>query len=252
MGASLSGKVAVVTGGGRGLGRAFALALGAEGARVVVASRNVADLDGVVEEAAAGGFEAWARPTDVTQESSVDGLLAESVDRFGRVDVMVNNSGVILTRPLADLTLDEWNSIVDTNLRGVFLGCRAAGRHFIERGGGGKVINIASNYALKGYPWHAAYSASKAGVVGLTRSLAVEWARYGIQVNAVAPGYTVTDMSAAAMADQEFNDKILRTIPARRMGRPEEMAPWVVALAGPASDFMTGETVTIDGGQTVF
>lgn len=249
---SLSGKVAVVTGGGRGLGKAFALALGAEGARVVVASRNVADLDAVVGEARARGYEAWARPTDVTEESSVDGLLAESVDHFGQVDVMVNNSGIIVTRPLVELTIDEWDSIVNTNLRGVFLGCRAAGRHFIERGCGGKVINIASNYALKGYPWHAAYSASKAGVVGLTRSLAVEWARYDIQVNAVAPGYTVTDMSAAAIADHEFNDRILRTIPARRMGRPEEMAPWVVALAGPSSDFMTGETITIDGGQTVF
>lgn len=252
MGESLKDKVVVVTGGGRGLGRAFALALGAEGARVVVASRNAADLDGVVADAEKIGIEAWARPTDVTDEASVDGLVDEAVDRFGRVDVMVNNSGVILTRPLVDLTVEEWDLIVDTNLRGVFLGCRAAGRHFIARGGGGKVVNIASNYALKGYPWHAAYSASKAGVVGLTRSLAVEWARHGVQVNALAPGYTVTDMSASAMADEQLNDKILRTIPARRMGHPDEMAPWVVALAGPASDFMTGEVVTVDGGQTVF
>ncbi|WP_229052527.1 SDR family NAD(P)-dependent oxidoreductase [Aeromicrobium sp. Leaf350] len=249
---SLQGKVAVVTGGGRGLGKAFALALGAEGARVAVASRKRADLDAVVDEARSLGIEAWARPTDVTDEASVDGLITESVDHFGQVDIMVNNSGVILTRPLVDLTLEEWDSIVDTNLRGVFLGCRAAGRHFIARGGGGKVINIASNYALKGYPWHAAYSASKAGVVGFTRSLAVEWARHDIQVNALAPGYTETDMSAAAMANEEFNDRILRTIPARRMGRPDEMAPWVVLLAGPASNFMTGEVVTVDGGQTVF
>ncbi|MBY4108320.1 3-oxoacyl-ACP reductase FabG [Rhodococcus fascians] len=249
---SLKDKVAVVTGGGRGLGRAIALSLGAEGAAVVVASRNHQDLDRVVAEAKESGIAAWARATDVTDEESVDGLIDDAVEHFGDVDVMVNNSGVLVTRPLVDVTMDEWHTQVDTNLRGVFLGCRAVGRHFVRRGLGGKVINVASNYALKGYPNHAVYSASKAGVVGFSRALAIEWARHGVQVNVLAPGYLVTDMSSSAMANEEFNNRILKTIPARRMGLPEEIAGWAVALAGPASDFMTGETITVDGGQTFF
>jgi 2-deoxy-D-gluconate 3-dehydrogenase len=248
----LEGKVAIVTGGGRGLGRAFALALGSEGAKVVVASRRQADLDEVVAAAADLGIDAWARVTDVTDEASVDGLVADAVQRFGAVDVLVNNSGILATRALVDQTIEEWDSIVDTNLRGVFLGCRAFGRHLIAEGRGGKVINVSSNYALKGYLRHAAYSASKAGIIGFTRSLAIEWARHGIQVNAVAPGYFATDMSARTMADEEFHEKILKTIPARRMGQGQELDAWIVALAGPASDFMTGEVITIDGGQTIY
>lgn len=252
MAESLKGKVAIVTGGGRGLGQAITFALGAEGASVVVASRNRADLDRVVAEAKTRGIEVWARTTDVTDEASVDGLFEDSLAHFGDVDVLVNNSGVLITRPFVDVTIDEWNTQLDTNLRGVFLGCRAAGRHFVRKGTGGKIVNVASNYALKGYPNHAAYSASKAGVIGMSRALGIEWARYGIQVNVVAPGYLVTDMSASAMANEEFNSKILKTIPARRMGMPDEIAAWVVSLAGPPSDFMTGETITIDGGQTFF
>jgi NAD(P)-dependent dehydrogenase (short-subunit alcohol dehydrogenase family) len=251
MNKTLDGKVAVVTGGGRGLGRAFAHALGAEGAKVVVASRNAQDLEKVVAEAADAGFEAFARPTDVTSEESVDGLISDAVEHFGRVDILVNNSGIVATKPLVDMSVDDWDGLIDTNLRGTFLATRAAGRQIIAQGSGGKVINIASNFGLKGIPNHVGYSASKAGVIGFTRSAGVEWARHNIQVNAIAPGYFVTDMNAEVREDDELERKILRTIPARRMAAASELSTWIVALAGPASDFMTGEVIVIDGGQTV-
>ncbi len=251
MSRTLEGKVAIVTGGGRGLGRAFAHALGAEGAKVVVASRNAADLEKVVAQAEEAGYEAFARPTDVTSEESVDGLVRDAVAHFGAVDVLVNNSGIVTTRPLVDMSLEEWDGIIDTNLRGTFLATRAAGRQMIAQGRGGKVVNIASNFGLKGIPNHVGYSASKAGVVGFTRSAAVEWARHGIQVNAIAPGYFKTDMNVEVRGDEELEQKILRTIPARRMADASELSTWIVALAGPASDFMTGEVIVIDGGQTV-
>jgi len=251
MSRSLDGKVAIVTGGGRGLGRAFAHALGAEGASVVVASRNSADLEKVVAEAAEAGYEAFARPTDVTSEESVNGLVGDAVERFGGVDVLVNNSGIVTTRPLVEMTVEEWDAIMDTNLRGIFLATRAVGRQLIAQGRGGKVVNVASNFGLKGIPNHVGYSASKAGVVGFTRSAAMEWARHGIQVNAIAPGYFVTDMNAEVREDEELERRILRTIPARRMGAASELSTWIVALAGPPSDFMTGEVIVVDGGQTV-
>ena len=247
----LKGKVAIVTGGGRGLGRGFAHALGAAGAAVVVASRRRDDLDRVVSEAAEAGYVAFARPTDVTAEESVDGLVAETVARYGAVDILINNSGVVVSKPLTDTSLADWDQVVDTNLRGTFLVTRAVGRSLIARGQGGKVVNIASNFGLKGIPQHAVYSASKAGVIGFTRSIAVEWARYDIQVNALAPGYFVTDMNAEMRADPALTEKILRTIPARRLAAVDELSTWIVALAGPASDFMTGEVIAIDGGQSV-
>lgn len=251
MSKTLDGKVAVVTGGGRGLGRAFAHALGAEGAKVVVASRSAASLEKVVAEAGEAGFEAFARPTDVTSEESVEGLISDTVERFGGIDILVNNSGIVMTRRLVEMSLEDWNALIDTNLRGTFLATRAAGRRMIDQGRGGKIINIASNFGLKGIPNHVGYSASKAGVVGFTRSAAIEWARHNIQVNALAPGYFVTDMNAEVRSDKDLEQRILRTIPARRMAAPDELSTWVVALAGPASDFMTGEVIVIDGGQTV-
>ncbi|PBI91946.1 3-oxoacyl-[acyl-carrier-protein] reductase FabG [Rhodococcus erythropolis] len=247
----LTGKVAVVTGGGRGLGRAFAHALGAEGAQVVVASRNQTDLDRVVAEAAEADYKAVAIQTDVTSEESVNNLVQQSVDHFGSVDILVNNSGVVLTKPLVDMTVDEWDRLVDTNLRGTFLAAQAAARQMIAQARGGKIINIASNFGLKGIPNHTGYSASKAGVIGFTRSAAVELSRHNIQVNAIAPGYFVTDMNTEVRANHDLQERILKTIPARRMGEADELSSWIVSLAGTASDFMTGEVIVIDGGQTV-
>lgn len=246
----LSGRAAIVTGAGRGLGRAIAEALAAAGAAVTVASRTASELTAFVAEQQALGRSALACPLDVNDEIAVEDAVRSTVDAFGRVDIVVNNSGVVSSTPLLDQASDDWDRVLDTNLRGVYLMSRAAGRHLVGQGSG-KVINIASHFALYGVPNHAAYSASKAAVIGFTRSLAMEWARYGVQVNAVAPGYFETPLNAEWRADEATTERVLKTIPARRMGRPEEITPWILLLAGPASDFMTGETIVLDGGQSV-
>jgi NAD(P)-dependent dehydrogenase (short-subunit alcohol dehydrogenase family) len=246
---SLEGKVAIVTGAGRGLGRAIAQALSQAGVRVAVASRTAAELDSFVADAERSGQRALAVPTDVTDRHAVDALVRHTLETFGRIDVLVNNSGVIASTPLLEQEPEEWNRIINTNLGGVYMMTRAVGRHLVAQQSG-KVINIASNFGLMGVANHVAYSASKAGIIALTRSLAVEWARHHVQVNALAPGYFATDLNAELRADQALTDRVLRAIPARRMGEVGEITPWVLLLAGSASDFMTGETIVLDGGQS--
>jgi NAD(P)-dependent dehydrogenase (short-subunit alcohol dehydrogenase family) len=246
---SLQGKVAVVTGAGRGLGRAMALALAGAGAHVVLAARSEDQLRAVAAEVEALGSKALAVPTDITDAEAVGELARHTVETFGHVDILVNNSGILASTPLLEQSTDEWDAVYATNVRGTFLTTRAIGRHLVEQGHG-KVINIASNFAYKGVPLHAAYCSSKAAVVAFTKSVALEWARHNVQVNALAPGYFATDLNADVRADQATYDRIVKAVPARRMGEAEELAPWLLLLAGPASDFMTGETVVIDGGQT--
>ncbi|WP_445283794.1 SDR family NAD(P)-dependent oxidoreductase [Streptomyces sp. DSM 118148] len=246
----LHGKVAIVTGAGRGLGRSMAQALVEAGAAVTVAARTTTELDSFVDEAKAAGGQALACQTDITDEASVESMVEATVETFGRIDILVNNSGIVATTPLLDQPADEWDRVLATNLRGTYLATRAAGRHLVAQGAG-KVINIASNFALQGVANHAAYSASKAGVIGFTRSMAIEWAKAGVQVNAIAPGYFATPLNAELREDAETLAKVVHAIPARRMGEPEELKPWLLLLAGSASDFMTGEVIVIDGGQSV-
>jgi NAD(P)-dependent dehydrogenase (short-subunit alcohol dehydrogenase family) len=246
----LTGKVAIVTGAGRGLGREIAAELSETGADVVVASRTRADLDSFVDEVEAAGRQALAVPTDVTEEADVDAMVAAAMERFGRIDIVVNNSGIVDSVPLLEQEPEAWDRVVSTNLRGTYLVTRAAGRHLVRQGSG-KVINIASNFALMGIANHAAYSASKAAVIAFTRAMAIEWARHSIQVNAIAPGYFETDLNADMRADDDMTSRVLRAIPIRRMGSPTELRPWISLLAGSASDFMTGEVIVIDGGQSV-
>jgi NAD(P)-dependent dehydrogenase (short-subunit alcohol dehydrogenase family) len=246
----LTGRVAIVTGAGRGLGRAMAEALVEAGAAVTVAARSKDELNSLVAEVESRGGRALACPTDITDEDAVEAMVAATVETFGRVDVLVNNSGIIATSPLLEQSAAEWDGIIATNLRGTFLATRAVGRHFVEQGSG-KVVNIASNFALQGVANHAAYGASKAAVIAFTRSMAVEWARHGVQVNAIAPGYFATAMNEELRSDPDVYAKVVRSIPVRRMGAPAELQPWLVLLSGPASDFMTGEVIVIDGGQSV-
>jgi 2-deoxy-D-gluconate 3-dehydrogenase len=246
----LTGKVAIVTGAGRGLGRAMALALADAGAAVTAASRTRGDLDAVVGEVNSAGGRGLACPTDVTDEASVEAMVRSTLEEFGRVDIVVNNSGILATRALVDQAAEEWDQIIATNLRGTFLVTRAVGRHMIARGTG-KVVNIASNFALQGVANHAAYSSSKAAIIAFTRAMAIEWAVHNIQVNAIAPGYFATDLNAGMRADDALAAKVVRAIPAGRMGDAAELAGWLVLLCGPASDFVTGEVIVIDGGQSV-
>lgn len=248
-GESLLGKTAIITGAGRGLGRAMAVALAEAGADVALAARSKDQLEAVTAEIEQRGRRALAVPTDVTDATAVQNLVDTTVARLGRLDILVNNSGVIDSTPLLEQDPAEWDRVMDTNIRGTYLATRAAGAHLVAQGSG-KIVNIASNFAFKGVANHAAYCASKAAVVSFTRAMAVEWARHGVQVNALAPGYFATDLNAELRADPDALATVLRAVPARRMGEAHELAAWLLLLAGPASDFMTGETVVVDGGQT--
>jgi NAD(P)-dependent dehydrogenase (short-subunit alcohol dehydrogenase family) len=245
----LAGRVAVVTGASRGLGRAMALALAGAGADVAVAARAKADLEETAHQVEALGGRALARVTDVTSYASVESLMAQTVGALGRLDVVVNNAGIARVAPLAEASLEDWRTILDVNLSGVFHGCRAAAPYLIPQRAG-KVINLASVLAAAGLPGYTMYAATKGGIISLTRALAVEWARHNIQVNAIAPGWFVTEMNEAAFSDPRIHERLTRDIPARRTGRLEEIGPLAVYLASPGSDFMTGQTVFLDGGHT--
>jgi 2-deoxy-D-gluconate 3-dehydrogenase len=248
---SLAGKVAVVTGASRGLGRAMALALAEAGADVALAARSKPDLEETAHRVEAAGRRALVVPTDVTSYPAVEALMRAAVRTLGRLDVVVNNSGVARVKPLVEWTPEEWRALLDVNLGGVFSGCRAAAPHLIAQRSG-KVINVSSMLAAVGLPGYTIYSATKNAIVAFTRTLGVEWARHNIQVNAIAPGWFETDMSAPAFdtGDDKLADRLLRDIPARRRGRPEEIGPLAVYLASAASDFMTGQTLYLDGGHT--
>ncbi len=245
----LAGRVALVTGASRGLGRAMAVALAAAGADVALAARSKPDLEETGRLVQGSGRRALAVATDVTRYEEVEALVARTVTELGGIDIVVNNCGVALVKPLVEWAPDEWRSLVDTNLLGAIAVCRAAGPHLIARRAG-KVINVASMLAGVGLAGYTVYSATKGAIVAFTRTLGVEWARHNIQVNAIAPGWFDTDMSAPAWADPQVGQRLVRDIPARRIGRPEEVGPLAVYLASAASDFMTGQTIFLDGGHT--
>jgi 2-deoxy-D-gluconate 3-dehydrogenase len=245
----LDGRVAVVTGASRGLGRAMAVALAEAGADLALLARSKGDLEESAAVVATLGRAARVVPVDITAPAAVERAVADVLEAFGRIDVLVNNSGIAIVKPLVETPPEEWRAVVDTNLTGIFTLCRAVGPSMIARKSG-KVINIASVLGVQGLSGYTAYSASKGGVIMLTRALAVEWARFNIQVNAIAPGWFVTPMNAPAFADEKIRERLLRDVPARRVGKPEELGPLVVYLASAASDFMTGEVIFVDGGQT--
>jgi len=245
----LDGRVALVTGASRGLGRAMALALAEAGADVVLVARSRNELLDTASAVTGLGRRALALTADVAVEEEISGAVARAVDTYGAVDILVNNSGVATVKPLVDMPPAEWRRILDTNLTGAFNCCRAVGPGMIARRRG-KVVNIASVLGMRGLAGYSAYSASKGGLLALTRGLAVEWARHNIQVNAIAPGWFVTSMNEHAFAEPAVRERLLRDVPARRTGRPEELGSLVVYLASTASDYVSGEVVVVDGGFT--
>jgi 2-deoxy-D-gluconate 3-dehydrogenase len=227
----------------------MAVALAEAGADVALAGRSRADLEETASGVASAGRRAIVVPTDVTRYDEVEALVERARAELGGLDVLVNNSGVARVKPLVEWAPSEWHDLLDVNLVGVLNGCRAAGPHLIAQGAG-KVINVSSMLAAVGLPGYAVYAATKGAIVAFTRTLGVEWARHNVQVNAIAPGWFSTDMSAPAFGDARTADRLLRDIPARRTGRPEEIGPLAVYLASGASDFMTGQTLFLDGGHT--
>ena len=249
----LTGKVAMVTGAGRGLGRALAVALAEAGADIDIAVIDPTTADDAAERLRAVGRRAIAVEADVTSRDSMQRAADEAVAQLGQVDVLVNNAGISGWDGAEDVKPDDWQKVIDVNLTGVFFGCQAVGRHMIERGEGGSIINIASMSAqIVNVPQkQAAYNASKAAVVHLTRTLALEWVGHGIRVNAISPGILATDMTNQYFEDPAIGPEWLRRIPMGRPGRPEELGPLAVYLASDASSYMTGSDVTIDGGYTI-
>ncbi|MBM5815031.1 MAG: 3-oxoacyl-[acyl-carrier-protein] reductase [Cyanobacteria bacterium K_Offshore_surface_m2_239] len=242
--ASLEGRVALVTGASRGIGRAIALELAAAGAEVVVNyARSEEAAAEVVETIAAAGGQAWAHRADVAREDEVEEMVREIVRRHGRIDVLVNNAGITRDGLLMRMKTADWQSVLDLNLSGCFLTTRAVSKLMLKARGG-RIINITSVVALMGNPGQANYSAAKAGLIGLTRSNAAEFASRGVTVNAVAPGFIASEMTASLDAEP-----ILKAIPLGRMGTAQEVAGLVRFLAAdPAAAYITGQVLQVDGG----
>ncbi|MFF9203998.1 SDR family NAD(P)-dependent oxidoreductase [Streptomyces sp. NPDC014986] len=248
----LTGRVVWVTGAGKGLGRAMAVALSRAGARVAVSSRTADDLKGLAAELAAEGGQIDVHPLSVADPDAVRVTAEAVIERAGRLDGLVNCAGISpdFTRSerLDDAT---WSRILDVNLSGTFYCCREAGRIMLERGGG-SIVNVSSVHATAGFGRLAAYSASKGAVEALTRTLAVEWAERGVRVNTLAPGYFDTELSKPLMSNDSWADRVKSAIPMARTGDPDELSGAVVFLMSDASRYTTGSTLTVDGGWTAW
>lgn len=245
MDTDLAGHVAIVTGASRGLGRAAAEALVAEGASVLAVARSAPELEKL--RATAPERIETVR-VDMRDADAVAALADRAVTRFGRLDIVVNNAGIAPAGPFAEQAQEQWDEVFAVNVRAPAVLARAAGRHFLAQRSG-KVINVASTSGINGKPILVSYSASKGAVLQFTKALAAEWGRFGVQVNAIAPGAFETDAQLAVLQSPETLTRRLRKIPAGRMGRVEEFGPLVCYLASPLSNFMTGAVVVIDGGE---
>lgn len=241
----LSGKAALVTGANTGIGQAIAVALAKAGAEVAVAGRS--ELTETLELIAATGRKALDIKADLSSTEPVQRVVDEALAGLGRVDVLVNNAGIIRRADLLDFGEEDWDAVMDTNLKALFFLSQAVARHMVQRGSG-KIINIASLLTFQGGIRVPSYAAAKSGVGGVTKAMANELAAKGVQVNAIAPGYITTNNTAALQADETRNRQILERIPTGRWGRPEDIAGAAVFLASPASDYVTGQVLAVDGG----
>ncbi len=244
---SLSGKNAIVTGAATGIGKAIAVALAQAGANVACHGRSQGSTSDVVAEIVSLGHHAVELTGDMADHETPKQIFAAAIAEFGQIGILVNNAGTIKRSPAVDFSEEDWSLVVEVNLSSVFRMCQEAGRHMITNGSG-KIVNIASLLSFQGGINVPAYTASKSAVAGLTKALANEWAKNDISVNAIAPGYIATNNTAALQADETRNRQILERIPAGRWGKPDDIAGAAVFLSAPASDYMNGHILTVDGG----
>jgi 2-dehydro-3-deoxy-D-gluconate 5-dehydrogenase len=246
----LSNRVAVITGGNGGIGLGMAKGMAAAGATIVVAGRDAAKNTAAVSEIVSAGGKASAIPVDVLAEESCRALIADTMKTHGRLDILVNNAGMSIRKQPEDYTLAEWHTVLDSNLTSAFL-CSQAAYPAMKKGGSGKIINIGSMMSIFGAPFATAYAASKGGMVQMTKSLATAWAKDGIQVNAILPGWIDTALTRRAREQVNgLHDSVLKRTPAARWGVPDDFAGIAVFLAAPASDFVTGAAIAVDGGYS--
>ena len=250
----LDGKTAIVTGGGRGLGRYMAEALSDAGASVVLCSRKMEPLEEVCREIEAGGGRALAVECDVTDPDEVEKVVSAAVENFGSMDVVVNNSGATWGALPDEMPLDRFDQVMRVNVRGTFLMSQAAGRRMIEGGTGGTIINISSVAGIVGghpdFMQTVGYNSSKGAIISMTRDLATSWAQHNITVNAIAPGWFPTRMSGGLI--KKFEEEMLGGIPLGRFGNPEDLKGVAIFLASPAAAYITGQTIVVDGGATAW
>ncbi len=263
----LTGKAALVLGGGRGIGKGIALALAEAGADVMVAARTRDQIEQTALEIKSLGRKSIAVPADATKAADVDKVVAAAISEWGRVDILANSAGVGIRKPIVPLpgykpgwaesvkdfdaptSDEEWRWGIDANLTSIFLATRAVGPHMIQQKKG-KIINISSMTGVKGFPYQVVYCTTKAAAIMYTRSLALEWARYNINVNAIAPGYVATEMTALFFENEAIRNTLVRSVPFGRLGQPREVGLLAVYLASEASDYLTGQAIYLDGGMS--
>lgn len=249
---NLKGKTAIVTGASSGLGVTFAEALAELGANVEIAARRIEKLTEVASHLSSLKVEARPFKCDISQPAEVEALVQDTVKHFGRLDIVVNNAGAAALSPATDISIEEWNKVVSVNLTGVFLCSRTAARQMITHGGG-KIVNISSIYGAVGDVFPASpYYATKGAVINLTRDLAIEWAPYKINVNAIAPGFFPSEMTEAIFREPRYLEYIIKQTPLGRTGDPDDLKGALAFLASSASDYVTGQTIFVDGGWTAW